>query len=57
MDEFNKNNLDQQTLRKLETKIFIIEKENHPIQRYGEGEMVNKIRKVIDEHVRAEVVK
>lgn len=54
MDGYNYNleNLDELTLRRIRMKVFAIEKHNRATQEYSESQMVEKIRKIIDECVK-----
>ena len=56
MSESNgaKKELNESVLRKLEFKIFQLEQSNHNTKKLTDTEMVQKIRKTIDEMVRAE---
>ena len=55
MTEYNeKLELNPTVLRKLEFRIFSLEHENHKTKRLTDSEMIQKIRKVIDEYVRTE---
>jgi len=55
MSELNeKKELDQALLGKLEFKIFKIEHENHKTRKLTDNEMIQRIRKIIDEYVRME---
>ena len=49
-----KKELDQTLLRKLEFRIFSYELENHKTKKLTDSEMVQRIRKLIDEYVRTE---
>lgn len=46
--------LNPQILRKLEWRIFSLERENNKTKRLSDSDMVQKIRKNIDEIVRSE---
>lgn len=54
MDGYNKEleNLDEVTLRRIRMKVFALEKHNRATQEYSESQMVEKIRKIIDECVK-----
>ena len=54
MDGYNNEleNLDELTLRRIRMKVFAIEKHNRATQEYSESQMVEKIRKIIDECVK-----
>lgn len=54
MDGYNKEieNLDEITLRRIRIKVFALEKHNRATQEYSESQMVEKIRKIIDECVK-----
>lgn len=54
MDGYNNNleNLDEVTLRRIRMKVFALEKHNRATQEYSESQMVEKIRKIIDECVK-----
>lgn len=54
MDGYNYNleNLDELTLRRIRVKVFALEKHNRATQEYSESQMVEKIRKIIDECVK-----
>ncbi len=54
MDGYNKDleNLDELTLRRIRMKVFALEKHNRATQEYSESQMVEKIRKIIDECVK-----
>ncbi len=54
MDGYDKDleNLDELTLRRIRMKVFALEKHNRATQEYSESQMVEKIRKVIDECVK-----
>ncbi len=54
MDGYNYNleNLDELTLRRIRMKVFALEKHNRATQEYSESQMVEKIRKIIDECVK-----
>ncbi len=54
MDGFNNEleNLDEVTLRRIRMKVFALEKHNRATQEYSESQMVEKIRKIIDECVK-----
>ena len=55
MRELNeKKELDPTLLRKLEFRIFSYEHENHKTKKLTDSEMVQRIRKLIDEYVRTE---
>lgn len=55
MSELNeKKELDPTLLRKLEFRIFSYEHENHKTKKLTDSEMVQRIRKLIDEYVRTE---
>lgn len=55
MSELNeKRELDPTLLRKLEFRIFSYEHENHKTKKLTDSEMVQRIRKLIDEYVRTE---
>ena len=55
MSELNeKKELDQTLLKKLEFRIFSLEHENHKTRKLTDNEMIQRIRKVIDEYVRTE---
>lgn len=55
MSELNeKKELDPNLLRKLEFRIFSYEHENHKTKKLTDSEMVQRIRKLIDEYVRTE---
>lgn len=55
MNELNeKKELNTTLLRKLELKIFSLEHENHKTKKLTDSEMVQRIRKIIDEYVRTE---
>ena len=49
-----KKELDPTLLRKLEFRIFSYEHENHKTKKLTDSEMVQRIRKLIDEYVRTE---
>lgn len=48
------NNLKESVLNKIKVKIFNLEHSNHNAKNFSTSEMVQKIRKIIDEMVRAE---
>lgn len=50
----NKRELDPVLLRKMEFRIFSYEHENHKTKKLTDSEMVQKIRKVIEEFVKQE---
>lgn len=50
----NKRELDPVLLRKMEFRIFGYEHENHKTKKLTDSEMVQKIRKVIEEFVKQE---
>ena len=54
MDGYNNDleNLDEMTLRRIRMKVFALEKHNRATQEYSESQMVEKIRKIIDECVK-----
>ena len=54
MDEYKKalDTLDEVTLRRIRIKVFTLEKHNRATQEYSESQMVDKIRKIIDECVK-----
>lgn len=55
MAEYNLTNrpqLDETALRKIRLKVFALEKHNRATQEYTESQMVDKIKKIIDECVR-----
>ena len=54
MDGYNYNleNLDELTLRRIRVKVFALEKHNRATQEYSESQMVEKIIKIIDECVK-----
>lgn len=52
MEEFEREQLDQRLVRRIELKIFAMERENHKIKKFTGSEMEQRIRKVIDEVVR-----
>ncbi len=54
MDGYKKDleNLDELTLRRIRMKVFALEKHNRATQEYSESQMVEKIRKIIDECVK-----
>ena len=55
MSELNdKRELDLALLRKMEVRIYGYEHENHKTKRLTDSEMVQKIRKTIEEIVRQE---
>ena len=55
MSELNeKKELDPTLLRKLEFRIFSYEHEKHKTKKLTDSEMVQRIRKLIDEYVRTE---
>ena len=55
MSELNeKKELDPTLLRKLEFRISSLEHENHKTRKLTDNEMIQRIRKVIDEYVRTE---
>lgn len=43
--------LDQDSLKRLRTRIYITERENHKTKKYKDNEMVDKIRKMIEAEV------
>jgi len=52
--EFNsdiKLELDQNILKRLKTRIYLMERENHKTKKYKDNEMLDKIRKVIEAEV------
>ncbi len=54
MEEFKTKPLDQNILLKLELQIFRMEKENLKTKEASEDKMAEKIKKAIEELVRAE---
>lgn len=55
MSELNdERDLDPELLRKMELKIFNYEHENHKTKNLTDSEMVQKIRRTIEEMVRQE---
>lgn len=55
MSELNdERDLDPELLRKMELKIFNYEHENHKTKKLTDSEMVQKIRRTIEEMVRQE---
>lgn len=55
MTELNdKPKLNDVVLRKLQYKIYFLERDNHKTKKHTDADMVQKIRKVIDEAVRSE---
>lgn len=54
MEGYDKDleNLDGVTLRRIRMKVFALEKHNRATQEYSESQMVEKIRKIIDECVK-----
>ena len=55
MSELNeKKELNPTVLRKLEFRIFSLEHENHKTRKLTDSEMIQRIRKVIDEYVRGD---
>ena len=55
MSELNdERDLDPELLRKMEFKIFNYEHENHKTKKLTDSEMVQKIRRTIEEMVRQE---
>lgn len=50
----NNQELNPITLRKIESRIYAYEYENHSTKKLSDSEMIRKITKVIDELVRAE---
>lgn len=52
MEEFEKEQLDERLVRRIQLKVFAMERENHKIKKFTDGEMVQRIRKAIDEVVR-----
>ncbi len=59
MREFNneKTPLSPELLKRIELKVFMMEKENHPVKTISESAMIQKIQKAIDEIVRTEELK
>ena len=53
MTEYD-NNLKENVLNKIKLKIFNLEHSNHNTKDFSTSEMVQKIRKIIDDMVRAE---
>lgn len=49
--------LSPELLKRIEMKVFMMEKENHPIKIISDSAMVQKIQKAIDEIVRSEALK
>lgn len=54
MEEFKTKPLDEMILSRLKIKIFIMEKENLKTREASEDKMAEKIKKAIEELVRAE---
>ena len=55
MSELNKHkDLDATLLKKLQYRVFSLEHENHKTKRFTDSEMIQRIRKIIDEYVRME---
>lgn len=55
MNELNEYKaLDPTLLKKLQYRIFSLEHENHKTKRLTDSEMIQRIRKIIDEYVRTE---
>lgn len=50
--EYNNINVDEKKLRKMLMQVILIEKKNSRTKQYSDGEMVNKIQKIIEEEIR-----
>lgn len=49
--ECTKNNIDEKKLMKMLMQIIHIERKNSRTKQYTDGEMVNKIQKIIEEEI------
>ena len=52
MEGFENEQLDERLVRRIQLKVFAMERDNHKIKKFTDGEMVKRIRRVIDETVR-----